>query len=69
MFMPCYMMLLCKMHKSTLDLVKAFALGRSSRYYYNIKVTVKICFVETITFSDQSVESVANQTIPYLFAY
>ena len=40
-----------------------------SHYYYNIKVTVKICFVETITFSDQSGESVANHTIPYFFAY
>ena len=43
MFIPCYMMLSCKMQKSTLDLVKALALGCGSRYYYNIKVTVKIC--------------------------
>ena len=54
MFIPCYMLLFCKMHKSTLDLVKALALGCGSRYYYNIMVTVKICFVETIAFSDQS---------------
>ena len=32
-------------------------------------VTVKICFVETIAFSDQSGESVANHTVPYFFAY
>ena len=69
MFVPCYMMLSCKMQKSTLDLVKALALGCGSHYYYNIKVTVKICFVETIAFSDQSGESVANHTVPYFFAY
>ena len=48
---------------------EALALGCGSRYYYNIKVTVKICFVETIAFSDQSGESVANHTVPYFFAY
>ena len=69
MFIPCYMMLSRKMQKSTLDLVKALTFGRSSRNHYNIKVTVKICFVETITFSDQSGESVANHTIPYFFTY
>ena len=69
MFVPCYMMLSCKMQKSTLDLVKALAFGCGSRYYYNIKVTVKICFVETIALSDQSGESVANHTVPYFFAY
>ena len=58
-----------QMHQRTLYLLIGSVLCLWACNYYNVQTVFKFRFIQPITFSYQSGESVANHTIPYFFTY